>query len=199
MTSQKEILASLTDKQLLIQVYVTQGLLLGLSFVIGFFVFDNREAFWALFQNELFPIVLIGGGLALAVIMLDVMLERLLPAEWLDDGGLNERLFRSLTTPRLLLVCATVAVAEEIFFRGVLQTAFGLVAASLLFAVVHGRYLPKPWLFGQVIAVSFLLGLTFEWTGNLLITIFAHFLIDVVVGMLIRARAQKDMREVKEV
>lgn len=195
MNSQKEILASLTDRQLLAQVYLTQGLLLGLSLLIGFFLFDNWHAFFRLFQGELGEMLLIGGGLAFVVIIVDVTLEKLLPAEWLDDGGLNERLFRSLTTPQLLLVCAAVAAAEEIFFRGVLQSAFGLVIASLLFAFVHVRYLPKPWLFGQVVAVSFLLGLTFEWTGNLLITIFAHFLIDVIVGMLIRYRAQTGMRE----
>lgn len=65
-------------------------------------------------------------------------------------------------------------------FRGVLQTHIGLWAASLIFAALHFRYLSKWLLFIMVTAISFLLGLMYEWTGNLFVPMTAHFIIDAV-------------------
>ncbi len=71
-------------------------------------------------------------------------------------------------------------------FRGVLQTHIGLWAASLIFAVLHFRYLSKWLLFIMVTAISFLLGLMYEWTGNLFVPMTAHFIIDAVFACQIR-------------
>lgn len=191
MKRQRVAVAGLTDKELVLQVYLSQGIMLGLAFFTGLFLFDGWEEFSALVQFDLQRIIGIGGGVALIVVLLAILLERYLPASWLDDGGINERVFRSLTFPRLVRLCLVVSIAEEVLFRAVLQTAFGLVAASTIFAAIHFRYLDKPVLFLNVWLVSFLLGAIFLWTGNILVTIMAHFLIDLLLGLWIRRHYRK--------
>src|SRR5699024_11474282 len=59
----------------------------------------------------------------------------------------------------------------ELLFRGVLQTTFGYIPASVIFALVHVRYLSKPVLLISVLLISFFIGYLFEVTGNLYVTI----------------------------
>src|SRR5690625_262268 len=79
-----------------------------------------------------------------------------------------------------------VAVFELILFRFVLQTVFGYFIASTIFVLVHVRYLKKPVLFVSVLLLSFYIGYLFEVTGNLFVTMIAHFTIDFLLGLIIR-------------
>lgn len=81
-----------------------------------------------------------------------------------------------------------VAIAEELLFRGVLQTSFGYFIASGLFVLVHFRYLKKPILFLSIIVVSFYIGYIFVLTENLVVTITTHFVVDFILGLVIRFR-----------
>ncbi|MBN2525617.1 MAG: CPBP family intramembrane metalloprotease [Deltaproteobacteria bacterium] len=71
------------------------------------------------------------------------------------------------------------AVGEELFFRGALQSSFGIVIASLVFGALHigsGRkFLPWPFL---AIIIGFAFGGMFFVTGNLAACITAHFVIN---------------------
>ncbi|WP_332630049.1 CPBP family intramembrane glutamic endopeptidase [Halalkalibacter flavus] len=186
MKKQSDVVAELTDRELKLNVYATQVILLILAGILGWFVFDNWHEFIGLFQVNIGLIIGVGGAVAVFIVLLDIILERLLPKSWLDDGGINERVFRHLSLLELTILCLVIAVAEELLFRAVLQSAFGLVIASTLFALIHFRYLYKPVLFLNVWLVSFLLGALFYWTGNIMVTIFAHFLIDFLLGLFIR-------------
>jgi membrane protease YdiL (CAAX protease family) len=188
MRKQRDIVANLTDRELVLNVYATQGIMLIVAIIAGFFVFDHWRDVWMLFELNWKMIVVIGGSVGLAVVVLDLILERILPHDWMDDGGVNERVFRSLTIPQLFLLSMVVATVEEFLFRAVLQTAFGLIIASIIFAVIHIRYLDKPVLFLNVCFASFLLGILFHLTGSILVTIFTHFLIDFLLGLIIRNR-----------
>ncbi|WP_404453206.1 type II CAAX prenyl endopeptidase Rce1 family protein [Oceanobacillus kapialis] len=44
----------------------------------------------------------------------------------------------------------------------------------------------KPVLFISVLLVSFYIGYLFEQTGNLIVTITAHFIVDFLLGLTIR-------------
>jgi membrane protease YdiL (CAAX protease family) len=191
MKKQSEVAAELSDRELILNVYLTQGIMGGLALILGLIFFNDWNEFTGLFRLEIPFIMLVGGVVALVVVLIDVILEKILPISWTDDGGINERVFRNITIPTIIILCFVIAVAEELLFRAVLQTAFGLVIASSLFAVIHIRYLYKPVLFINVTLVSFLLGALFYWTGNVLVTIFTHFLIDVTLGILIRIKYQK--------
>ena len=78
-----------------------------------------------------------------------------------------------------LLLAAASGLAEEMFFRGALQPAAGLLWASLIFGACH--FVPRRdlllWsVFAGVMGVVF--GLLFEWTGHLAAPVAAHALIN---------------------
>jgi membrane protease YdiL (CAAX protease family) len=67
-------------------------------------------------------------------------------------------------------------LSEEIIFRGILQTNFGIVIASILFAVVHldGRSI---WnVITSKLFMGFWLGLSLLYSGNLWTPIIVHFI-----------------------
>jgi len=70
-------------------------------------------------------------------------------------------------------------IAEEALFRGALQPQVGLVAASLIFGLVH--FIPRRefavWT-GTTILAGFMLGLMFQMTGNLIAPTVAHFVVN---------------------
>ncbi|MFQ5417385.1 MAG: lysostaphin resistance A-like protein [Myxococcota bacterium] len=80
-----------------------------------------------------------------------------------------------MSTADCLVVAAASGIAEECFFRGVLQPNIGLVASALVFGVAH--FVPRrdlaPWALLAVVA-GLLLGALFEATGNLVAPVVAH-------------------------
>jgi uncharacterized protein len=80
-------------------------------------------------------------------------------------------------------------------FRGVIQTHFGLFVASIVFALLHVRYLEKWFLFVMVVLLSFFLGYIYQWTNSLWVTIFAHFLIDFILAIDIRLHYVRNMKQ----
>ncbi|MBY8913651.1 CPBP family intramembrane metalloprotease [Bacillus sp. YC2] len=176
----------LTDQEIVKQLYFTQFVILIASAVAGFFFFENIHDFFKLWNIRDEYIILYGVPLAVFVIFTDMAVMKWCPRHLYDDGGINELLFRNRPVPHLLFLTLLIAFAEEILFRGVLQTHIGLWAASLVFAVLHFRYLTKWLLFIMVTGISLMLGLIYEWTGNLFVPITAHFIIDAVFACQIR-------------
>ena len=71
--------------------------------------------------------------------------------------------------------------AEELFFRGAVQGAFGFLPASLLFALLHtgpGRPF-RLWTAFAALA-GLLCGALLLWRGNLLAPITAHFVVNAI-------------------
>ncbi|KMM38119.1 CPBP family intramembrane glutamic endopeptidase [Guptibacillus hwajinpoensis] len=186
---QAEVVKNLSDRELLINVYLTQGILLILSVVIGVILFSEVWFIDEIVEFNLGNMIFLGGGLALFVVLIDQLLMVVLPEDKLDDGGINERIFSNLSIPHILFLSFVISFSEELLFRGVIQTHLGLFIASGLFAIIHVRYLAKPVLFTVVIGISFMLGILFEFTDNVLVTITAHFLIDSTMGILIKQKA----------
>lgn len=81
----------------------------------------------------------------------------------------------------LVLIAAIPAIAEEMFFRGVIQRLLvritrrawiGILIASIIFSLLHGEMLG----FFPRIALGVVLGLIYYITGNLWYSILAHFI-----------------------
>jgi len=71
------------------------------------------------------------------------------------------------------------ALGEEFFFRGYIQGKIGLVFASLIFGLLHigpTRRFAIWTIFAT--GIGFLLGLIYEWRGDLFAPVVAHFLIN---------------------
>ncbi|WP_066294142.1 CPBP family intramembrane glutamic endopeptidase [Bacillus sp. FJAT-29937] len=182
------IIKGLSDRELLFHLYLTQFILLAISFILSLILFNRLTDVLHLFKINDMNILLIGGTAGLGVVLLDVILMKLLPPSFYDDGGLNERVFRNRSVLHIALIAATVAFCEELLFRGIIQTHVGLVYSSLIFAVVHYRYLFNWFLFLNVVVLSFFIGYIFLITNNLFVTIFTHFIIDFLLGLIIKYR-----------
>ncbi|WP_409289018.1 lysostaphin resistance A-like protein [Peribacillus sp. SCS-37] len=185
---QAEIINTLTDKELFFHLFLTQLILLILSLILGFILFDDWASFASIFDFRDIRIFIVGVPAGLAIVAMDLALMKLLPPHYYEDGGINERIFKSLPLPLLFLVPAVVAWCEELLFRGVIQTHSGLILASIIFALVHYRYLFNWFLLINMVFLSFVIGFIYHQTGNLAVTITIHFIIDLLLGLAIKYR-----------
>lgn len=181
-----ELVNELTDKELLLNLYLTNALLLILALGLGFFFFDSIKSFLVIFDPTDIRLLTVGVTAGVAVVLLDVVFMKLVPSSYYDDGGLNKKIFQNRKVWQIALIALSVAISEEILFRGVIQTQFGLIIASLIFALVHHRYLFNLFLFGNVVVLSFFIGYIYSLTENLFVTIVMHFVIDFVLGVIYR-------------
>ncbi|MBC6975585.1 CPBP family intramembrane metalloprotease [Bacillus sp. Xin] len=186
MNIQRRSIEDIGPKEIRLNLYITQLIIIGVGCVLAYILFPNRSEFYDLWKWEPISILVIGSVVAGIVVLFDYIAMQVLPESWFDDGGINDRMFQGTSVIQLFGITFVIGFAEEFLFRGVLQTHFGLVVASLIFAVLHIRYVRKPFLFCFVCMISFLFGYVFQWTENLFITIFAHFLVDFIMGLQLR-------------
>jgi membrane protease YdiL (CAAX protease family) len=190
MNNQREKLSTMSDRELRFNLYVTQALILAVSCVLSYWMFDKWKDLFSLFKWEPVTIVGLGGGTAFGIMFIDYVAMKLLPEHWFDDGGVNNRVFRGISIFHLVVLTLLIGFAEELLFRGIIQTYFGLGFASGIFAILHIRYIKKPFMFTFVLLISIAFGYLFDYTGNLLVTIFAHFLVDFIMGLHLRAETE---------
>lgn len=182
----KETVDSLTEKELIFHLFATQIVLLTISLILGMILFDSLQEFLQLFDWKDSRIITGGFGVAAVVVFVDLLFMKYLPPSFYDDGGLNERIFKNRTIMQIAGIAAVVAISEEILFRGIIQTNTGLLISSIIFAIVHYRYLFNWFLFTNIILLSFLIGYIYMVTNNLAVTIVMHFFIDFLLGIAIR-------------
>src|SRR5699024_12860377 len=96
-------------------------------------------------------------------------------------GGINKKIFQGEQISWIIIITLIVAISEEVLFRGVIQTTFGYIFASSLFAIIHIRYLKKPILFLLVLFTSFLICYLFLITEYLIVTIVFPFLVGLLL------------------
>ncbi|SEQ24874.1 hypothetical protein SAMN05216232_2026 [Virgibacillus subterraneus] len=190
MASQSEIIKGMTDKELSKQIFFSQLLLIVVSLLSSLIFFDDMVEWFGLFRFNLYEIAYYGILPGLIIVASDIILIYFFPKKYYDDGGINDRIFRNRSIKKIFAIALLVAVSEEILFRGVIQTTFGYVVASIIFALIHIRYLKKPVLLLSVLIVSFYIGYIFILTENLLVTITAHFIVDFLLGVVIRFKSE---------
>lgn len=180
--------AQIDDRLLLINLYFTQGLALFIGLIILFFQKRNPLAILN-FPND--PNFLYwGAGLAAAMFLIDLALSKFIMEESMDDGGINNKLFRTRPVWHIAVIALVVSVCEELLFRGAIQHGIGPYWTSVLFAAIHIRYL-RHWLpTGWVFASSYGLGYIYVQTGTLWAPIVCHFLIDLISGLVIKYRRE---------
>ncbi|WKB37112.1 CPBP family intramembrane metalloprotease [Terrilactibacillus sp. S3-3] len=159
----------LSDRDVIRSLYLSQGIILVTAVFCFVYLPKSAAAFSRLWQIDFAKIVGLGFFSALIIVLLESIIDRIVPEKWTDDGGTNARVFQALSYPHILLAMAVVALSEELLFRGAIQTQFGFVIASLVFAVVHVRYLKKPLLFISACAIGFYLGWLFMIGKSLLV------------------------------
>jgi membrane protease YdiL (CAAX protease family) len=97
-----------------------------------------------------------------------------------------------LTDGEIVVLALASAVGEEVFFRGALLPAVGLLASSVIFALLHVgpklRFLP--WTVSTFVA-GMLFGQLFLWSGDLSGPVVAHFTVNLLN---LRYLANTDLR-----
>lgn len=176
----------LTDKLLLVNLYITQGLTLFIGLI--WILLQKRNPIHILNFPDSVHFVYWGLGLAAIMLAVDFLLTHIVPEDSMDDGGINELLFGNRPLWHIVVIAAVVAVCEELLFRGAIQHSLGPYWTSILFAVIHVRYL-RHWIpTGWVFLSSYGLGYIYIHSGSLWAPILCHFLIDLFSGMVIRYR-----------
>ncbi|AOZ91397.1 CPBP family intramembrane glutamic endopeptidase [Paenibacillus crassostreae] len=179
----------LNDRLLLLNLYITQALTLVIGII--WLLFQKRNIFdlFSLQNNDNF--VAWGMGLAGCMLIIDFFLSKIMPEDSMDDGGINHMLFGKRPVWHIICIAAIVAICEELLFRGAIQYAIGPYWTSIIFAVIHIRYL-KHWIpTGWVFLSSYGLGTIYILSGTLWAPILCHFIIDVISGMMIRFRREE--------
>ncbi len=109
----------------------------------------------------------------------------------MDDGGINEMIFKNRPLWHIIIITLMVGICEELLFRGAIQYAFGPYWTSILFAAIHFRYL-RHWIpTGWVFVSSYALGYIYIESGTLWAPILCHFMIDLISGLIISLRREK--------
>ncbi|TVX92856.1 CPBP family intramembrane glutamic endopeptidase [Paenibacillus agilis] len=185
---QQARIGELDDRTLLLNLYLTQAITLIIGVV--WIWFQQRNPFELLQLPSHAQPWLWGIGLAVIVIVVDLLISRFVPDDVTDDGGVNERLFRDRPVWHIFIIALIVSICEELLFRGAIQFAIGPYWTSILFAAIHVRYL-RHWVpTALVFSISYAMGLMYEWTGSLWAPIMAHFVIDFVMGLILRYRRE---------
>ncbi|GIN89482.1 CAAX amino protease [Siminovitchia terrae] len=182
---QSELIDQMTHRELTVHLYLTQFILLGISLVIGAFIFDMAEIGQKFkFDFKWFVWGIVNGAV---VVSIDIIMMNLLPEKYYDDGGINNKIFKSMPLWQIPIVAFVIAFTEELLFRGIVQTSVGLVAASIIFAIIHLRYWSHWYLLVNVILLSFWIGIVYNLAGQLLWPVIAmHFTIDFLLGIYIK-------------
>jgi membrane protease YdiL (CAAX protease family) len=128
------------------------------------------------------PAVLAGiaSGLALGLAIAFVSRLALYRFQW---ARALHREIRDMLNPladfEIVVLAVASSVGQEMFFRGAMLPALGLVGSSAVFALIHigprGRHLP--WTVSSF-AAGLLFGAIFMWTGDLTGPVVAHFLVN---------------------
>lgn len=187
---QSELIKQLSDEDLKKNLIFTQFIFIIVSALLSLFLFDDFYEWLLYFKWDAAEILYYGCFSGLAITAISFILMKVFPAEAFDDGGINIRIFSGKKIRFILFISLLIAISEELLFRGVIQTTFGFIFASIFFAVIHVRYLKKPVLFISVLFVSFYIGFLFELTENLFVTITVHFIVDFLLGLYICFRGE---------
>ncbi|MBP1155226.1 membrane protease YdiL (CAAX protease family) [Paenibacillus sp. PvR052] len=186
---QKVNLNEVDDRFLLINLYVTQLVVLIAGVVIMLFQQPQLSAVFSFAPG--FRILIWGAGFAAAVLLVDLLISSKVPPEVTDDGGINEKIFKNRPLWHIAVLSLVVAFCEEVLFRGAIQASWGPYWTSILFAAIHIRYLQHWLMTGLVFGISYGLGWIYIQTGSLWTPIAAHFLIDFIMGCILRYRREE--------
>lgn len=133
--------------------------------------------------------LLIGTALGAVFAVLVYRLERFIPAlQDIEHIFLATLDLQALQPHHILFFGVLAGVPEEVFFRGAMQSAWGVVITALVFGALHAA---TPAYFVYATVAGGLLGLLTVWREGLWAAIAAHTVIDMIMfGLLKRTWRQ---------
>ena len=99
-----------------------------------------------------------------------------------------EELIDTTSNSELALLYAAAGIGEEMAFRVVLQTLFGILPAAVLFTAIHVAYWKKPVVMLDVFVLALILGALFAYTQSFWICAAAHAVYNYIVTIIYKKR-----------
>jgi hypothetical protein len=136
---------------------------------------------WLPIGGPLGHLASVAGGIVLAV--LTVKATRQFVRRWGWARALHADLrpaVRHAGGGTIVVLGVASALSEELFFRGLLATTFGIIASSLAFGLLHQMRGRVRWVWaGWATVMGFLFGALFLATGSLIGPLLAHAAINI--------------------
>ncbi len=178
-----------SSRQVLLSFYITQFLILLMGVPALWWQGELQKSNFSFDSGSMWSL---GLGAGVLILLIEAVLIKWSPKSWMDDGGINALLFKNRSLIHIMVISFLAATAEEILFRGVLQEWLGIWLTSILFVLMHTRYLRKWLLMAVVFLISTGLGFLAEFCQDLAPVIIAHGLVDFIFGCYLRFVKLKD-------
>lgn len=172
-----------SPRQVLFAFYLTQFILFLISFPLCWWMGKWQAS---IFRWDDLAMWGLGIGTGLVITLINLGLNKWFPDELIDDGGINKALFANRSVIHILIIATITGFCEELLFRWVIQEYLGVWLTSILFVLVHTRYLKKWPLVLSVGLISVWFGWMVELTNQLTPAIIAHATSNFISGLILR-------------
>ena len=170
-----------------------------LPIFLSFVFYGNLSTLFSFIQWRDGNAYVIGFTAGLLVVGFDLLMTKLLPSHFYDDGGINERIFLKRHPFHILFLAVLIGVSEELLFRGILQNSWGWFWASLIFALIHLRYLSHWYLILNITVLSFFIGYVYILSDNLMAPIVLHITVDFLLGLFLKVQKKREKEGVTNI
>lgn len=100
---------------------------------------------------------------------------------------INILLMEKFTLPELIPIFLLGAAAEEFLFRVIIQPHLGIILTSILFTLIHFRYLKKIYILAEVFLLGVILGLVYAVVPTIWAPLLCHFAVNYIMAVLIKS------------
>lgn len=115
MNIQRHNVEDMSPQEIGLNLYITQLIIIGIGCLLAYILFQDAKEVFNLWKWEPVSILIIGGLLAIGIVLLDYVAMRVFPESWFDDGGINDKMFRGMSVLHLLVITFLIGFAEEFF------------------------------------------------------------------------------------
>ena len=102
---QSDVIKQLSKRELTFHLYITQVIILTISIISSIFFFSRLSIVFHLFKVNS-SILSLGVVSGIIIVILDLILMRVLPQHYYDDGGVNEKIFKDRSFLEILFLAA---------------------------------------------------------------------------------------------
>src|SRR5699024_11898493 len=98
---------------------------------------------FTLFSWNIKDILWYGIIFAIILVAIEIVLDKVVPNDWIDDGGINEKVFKNQSVLNIFIIALVVVISEEFLFRGFIQFTFCYIFSSSLFVLFYICFFKK--------------------------------------------------------
>lgn len=140
MNIQRHNIEDMSPKEIRLNLYITQFIIIGIGCLLAYILFRDIKSVYSLWKWEPVSILIIGGLLAIGIVLLDYVAMRVFPESWFDDGGINDRMFQGMSVMHLLVITFIIGFAEEFLFRGVADALWNCNSEFRICSITYSVY-----------------------------------------------------------